>query len=437
MKQSTFSAVMANSIKHLLQGYTKGIRFVAVLTMLLTLGIGQAWAGNHTGGYAIFDNSTTQWTTISMFIGHNSYSRGDYKFTNITNTQLYYLQFTNNNKFEGWTEWMLWNNSWAGENNSISHRKAYFPDGSKYSGTNTSYEITNGVCFISAPTSTTNGWALNPSYYSSYTELNTDQKATVQSTTDGSTYNAGSVSISTYKLSSATAVVSSTGTTSASAARTAQVKMTATAKTGYTFVGWYNSSGTRQTTNVTYTYTCSGSTATYYARFKAIQSTVTLNKQSGTGGTSSVTATYGQAMPSATMPTRTGYTFNGYFDATSGGTKYYDEYGTSAKNWDKTSATTLYAQWTIKSYSVKWVVDGVELTGAQLGGANTIVNHGDKIETAPKVEVEDYCGDKFVGWTTSFYVDPTDAPATLYSTAADIPAIEGDITFYAVFADYE
>ena len=43
MKQSTFSAVMANSIKNLLQGYTKGIRFVAVLTVLLTMGIGQAW----------------------------------------------------------------------------------------------------------------------------------------------------------------------------------------------------------------------------------------------------------------------------------------------------------------------------------------------------------------------------------------------------------
>ena len=43
MKQSTFSAVMANSIKNLLQGYTKGIRFVAVLMVLLTMGIGQAW----------------------------------------------------------------------------------------------------------------------------------------------------------------------------------------------------------------------------------------------------------------------------------------------------------------------------------------------------------------------------------------------------------
>ncbi len=48
MKQSTFSAVMANSIKNLLQGYTKGIRFVAVLTMLLTMGIGQAWGAEVT-----------------------------------------------------------------------------------------------------------------------------------------------------------------------------------------------------------------------------------------------------------------------------------------------------------------------------------------------------------------------------------------------------
>lgn len=46
MKQSTFSAVMANSIKNLLQGYTMGIRFVAVLMVLLTMGIGQVWGAD-------------------------------------------------------------------------------------------------------------------------------------------------------------------------------------------------------------------------------------------------------------------------------------------------------------------------------------------------------------------------------------------------------
>ena len=59
MKQSTFSAVMANSIKNLLQGYTKGIRFVAVLTLLLTVGIGTMWG--YTGTFKLvesYDSST-------------------------------------------------------------------------------------------------------------------------------------------------------------------------------------------------------------------------------------------------------------------------------------------------------------------------------------------------------------------------------------------
>ena len=48
MKQSTFSAVMANSIKNLLQGYTKGIRFTAILTLLFTIGVGQMWGATLT-----------------------------------------------------------------------------------------------------------------------------------------------------------------------------------------------------------------------------------------------------------------------------------------------------------------------------------------------------------------------------------------------------
>jgi hypothetical protein len=83
-----------------------------------------------------------------------------------------------------------------------------------------------------------------------------------------------------------------------------------------------------------------------------------LAQQGGTGGTTEVTATYGQPMPAITIPTRTGYTFNGYFDAASGGTQYYKADGTSAKNWDKTAATTLYAQWTANSYTVIFNANG-------------------------------------------------------------------------------
>lgn len=55
---------------------------------------------------------------------------------------------------------------------------------------------------------------------------------------------------------------------------------------------------------------------------------VTLNKNSGTGGTSSVTATLLKAMPALTgtnaLPMRPGYDFTGYYDAITGGTKYYN-----------------------------------------------------------------------------------------------------------------
>ena len=45
-------------------------------------------------------------------------------------------------------------------------------------------------------------------------------------------------------------------------------------------------------------------------------------------------------------PTRTGYTFNGYYSARSGGTKYYNSDMTSASNWGTSSNGVLYAQWT-------------------------------------------------------------------------------------------
>lgn len=74
--------------------------------------------------------------------------------------------------------------------------------------------------------------------------------------------------------------------------------------------------------------------------------TVTLSAPGATtAGTASVTATYDADMPTATMPTKTGSNFTGYFDATTGGTQYYTATGTSARKWNKTANTTLHAQW--------------------------------------------------------------------------------------------
>lgn len=143
--------------------------------------------------------------------------------------------------------------------------------------------------------------------------------------------------------------------------------------------------------NNQYTFTMPGKDVKITVEAKGEQYTVTLNKQSGTGGPSSVTATYAAAMPTITAPTRTGYTFNGYFDAASGGTKYYNADGSSAKIWDKTAATTLYAQWNANKYNVKFNANGG--TGTMSSQSFTY-----DVEQALTANYFSRAGYRFTGW---------------------------------------
>ena len=81
--------------------------------------------------------------------------------------------------------------------------------------------------------------------------------------------------------------------------------------------------------------------------YNSISKTVTLDKQSGTGGTTSINAFNNEPMPSITPPTRSGFVFGGYFASTNGtGTKYYNADGTSATTYPaENGPTTLYAYW--------------------------------------------------------------------------------------------
>ena len=86
---------------------------------------------------------------------------------------------------------------------------------------------------------------------------------------------------------------------------------------------------------------------------------VKLDQQGGSGGTESIKATDGADLPSATMPGRDGYAFGGYWTETNGGgTQYYNADGSSTRNWDSRTITTLYAHWIPKPYIV--TLEGME-----------------------------------------------------------------------------
>ena len=163
---------------------------------------------------------------------------------------------------------------------------------------------------------------------------------------------------------------------------------TAPTATGYTFGGWYKESNCANAFDFN---TAINANITLYAKWTANKYTVTLSNQGATTvGTASVQATYGSAMPSATMPQKTGYTFGGYYTAINGGgTKYYNANGSSAKNWDKTAATTLYAKWTATNYTITY----------NTNGGNSIAQKTYTIETATfDLPTPTRTGYTFAGW---------------------------------------
>ena len=142
-------------------------------------------------------------------------------------------------------------------------------------------------------------------------------------------------------------------------------------RTSYTQTGWATSDGGSKAYNLSASLTANAN-LTLYPCWTGNEYAVTLNNQSGSGGTVSVTATYGSAMPAITIPTRPNYIFGGYYTSTGGsGTQYYTAAGASARTWDRTAVTTLYAKWTLAVPT--FVITGGVLTGVSLNGAVDVV----------------------------------------------------------------
>ena len=521
MKQSTPFAQVATNFLNVLQGYTKGIRFVVVLTMLLIVGIGQVWgaevfketfkkstgtagfSGNAGNGTFVADN--TGWTTQNPYGAGGAAKFGASKKIGEAETPSI-------NCGIGVTSATLTfkSGAWSGDAKTLK----------------LSYTNCSGAATV----------ALKDAQWSEYTvELtnitgNIKIKFTGNATSSArfflddvvvSTTDAPTTYTVTYNKNGATSGTVPTDDTNYTSGTTVTVKHNSgtLAKTGYTFGGWNTKSdgtGTNYTAG-SGTFKITGNT-TLYAKWTAKQSTITINPNTtnhGTGSNVSVTATYGQALPSfAACTPATGYELVGYYTSATGGTKViatdgklvasvsgytdanakwinesasltlYAQYsainysvqyngnsgttsctggtytynssfaicsdkptrtGYSFTGWSDGTNTyqpganytmpaknvTFTAQWQINTYKVKWNVDGSE--------TEVDVNYNSKPTGAPTIDPNNLpCegADKFVGWTDAENGNYTHGTSKLYQTIGEIPAITGNITFYAVFADY-
>ena len=147
-------------------------------------------------------------------------------------------------------------------------------------------------------------------------------------------------------------------------------------RTGYTLSRWdSNSSGTGNSYALSGSYTTNGN-VTLYAVWTPNPYTITLNNQDATsGGTASISVTYNAntnltGTPAITVPTKTGYTFGGYYTGIGGeGNQIIaangnvnasvDGFTDASKNWIYANGITLYAKWTANTITLTLDKNGV------------------------------------------------------------------------------
>ncbi|MFM8983187.1 MAG: InlB B-repeat-containing protein, partial [Spartobacteria bacterium] len=139
----------------------------------------------------------------------------------------------------------------------------------------------------------------------------------------------------TYNSQGGSAVANGTTTTGGSIASSPGTPT----RTGYSFNGWFAASSGGSAITFPYTHGQTGN-FTLYAQWTANSLAVTYNSQGGSAVANGTTTTGGTIASSPGTPTRTGYTFNGWFAAASGGSAITFPY-----THGQTGSFTLYAQW--------------------------------------------------------------------------------------------
>ncbi len=168
--------------------------------------------------------------------------------------------------------------------------------------------------------------------------------------------------------------------------KTLTLSSTKPTKTGYTFSKWKATDNTLYSAGGSYT---KNEATTLTAQWTANKYTLTYNANGGNCSTASKSVTYDSAYGTLATPTRTGYSFNGWYTAKTGGSQV-------------TSSTvcagnaTIYARWTPITYTVQFNTNYPSGTQATKTQSHTY-------DTAQTLTANTwaYSGYAFQGWATS------------------------------------
>lgn len=190
-------------------------------------------------------------------------------------------------------------------------------------------------------------------------------------------------------------------------------------KAGHTFDGWYSNS--ELAAPFDFDNTSISSDTSIYAKFTAQECKVTYDYNTPNVSSKTEEVDYGTKVTEA--PTRTGYTFMGWY----AGAKQYDA------DTPITSDVTLVAQWAVASYTVSFNMGGAPAIGKQ-----TVEAGGYAIQPSDPT----YAGHVFKGWYTDSsynnvfdFAQPINAETTIYAKWAEAWTIKLYYTSGSASAD--
>ena len=197
------------------------------------------------------------------------------------------------------------------------------------------------------------------------------------------------------------------------------------ARDNYTFAGWNTQSdgnGTAYTNAESVTLT---SGLTLYAQWTANQYTVTYNYNSATGGNGTVSSSFTTGGSAITLPTptRTGYTFGGWYSDLALTTSI----GAAGASYSPTGATlalAAYAKWTAINYTITY--DSNSATSGTVPTDATNYNIGQNITVKANSGSLTRTGYTFAGWNTA-----ANGSGDTYLSGTQYEVGSANVTLYA------
>ena len=193
------------------------------------------------------------------------------------------------------------------------------------------------------------------------------------------------------------------------------VDSSAPTKTGYTFLGWLDGNGNIYPAGGTFTMPSGNVTLT--AQWQGNAYSLTYDANGGSAAPVAETRNYNAtANLSATAPTRTGYTFQGWNTLVGGGGTAYNA---SASFTMPNANTTLFAQWTANTY-----VFAYNTQGGSTAPSSSNKSYGASVTVAASTPTRS--GYSFAGWNTA-----ANGTGTTYLQSTGFTMPDADVTLYA------